>query len=152
MILKGRKLGWLSGKAHSYKASLVNGSGTPLAQLEGQWTGLTKDLKGDLSFDANLPKEEVNVKSIDQQSLPESRKVWKDVADNIRTSNYDKAGQAKSKIENEQRQKRKDEAANNVKHQLKHFNKFENDDDYSKYIKQISSNLPSNEEGYKLKK
>lgn len=110
--------GWLSGKAHSYKATLTNGSST-IAQVEGQWTGLAKDSKGDLNFDAQIPKEEVNVKPIEEQQLPESRLVWKEVAEGIRNANYDKAGKAKSQIENDQRTKRKDEAAENKKHELK---------------------------------
>lgn len=110
--------GWLSGKAHSYKASLTKDS-TSIASLEGQWTGATKDTKGDLNFDAQIPKEEVNVKPLEEQDATESRLVWKEVAEGIRSGNYDKAGKAKSKIENDQRAKRKTEAAENKQHELK---------------------------------
>ncbi|TIB80662.1 oxysterol binding protein, partial [Wallemia mellicola] len=143
--------GWLSGKAHSYKATLTNGSST-ISQVEGQWTGLAKDSKGDLNFDAQMPKEEVNVKPIEEQQLPESRLVWKEVAEGIRNGNYDKAGKAKSQIENDQRAKRKDEAAESKKHELKHFNQIASDESYAKLIKQVSSTLPPTEEGYKLKR
>ena len=160
--------GWLSGKAHSYKASLSKDS-TTIAALEGQWTGTTKDTKGNLNFDSQIPKEEVNVKPLEEQQVPESRLVWKEVADGIRGGNYDKAGKAKSKIENDQRSKRKDEAAENKKYELKvgffranthhqltrisqHFNHIEADETYSKLIKQISSTLPSAEDAYKLKR
>ncbi|TIB40499.1 hypothetical protein E3P86_00661 [Wallemia ichthyophaga] len=142
--------GWLSGKAHSYKASLTKDS-TSIANLEGQWTGTTKDTKGDLNIDAQIPKEEVTVKPLEEQQIPESRLVWKDVADGIRSGNYDKAGKAKSAIENDQRAKRKDEAAENKKHELKHFNHVDSDEIYAKLIKEVSSTLPTSEDAYKIK-
>lgn len=65
--------------------------------------------------------EEVTVIGIEKQSEWESRRLWQKVADGIRTSNFTIASQEKSRIENEQRQRRKDEVAKGEKWQLKHF-------------------------------
>ena len=76
------------------------------------------------------PKEEVTVAPISDEMDPfESRRLWQKVADGIRTQNYDVASREKSKIENDQRQMRKDEAARGEKWPLKHFTRVERDPD-----------------------
>lgn len=59
----------------------------------------------------------------------ESRRVWKDVADGIRRGDFESAGIAKSKLENEQRAKRKGEKEDGSNHQLKLFTQVESDED-----------------------
>ena len=51
----------------------------------------------------------------------ESRRVWKDVADGIRAGDFEKAGVVKSKLENDQRAKRRLEQAEGRSFPLKNF-------------------------------
>ena len=73
------------------------------------------------------PKEEATVCAVEKQGDWESRKLWEKVAKGIRTGDYETASREKSKIENEQRQMRRDEVAKGEKWQLKHFEKVESD-------------------------
>ena len=127
---KGR--GYFSGKAHSFKAVLTH-NGKQLQTYEGQWTGVSTvgGSKGPVFYDASAPKTEVTVKPIAEQSEWESRRLWDAVARGIRSGNYDVASQEKSKIENEQRQRRKDEAAGGSSWQHKHFQHVDSDPDYA---------------------
>lgn len=74
-------------------------------------------------------KEEAIVCSLDKQGDWESRKLWEKVARGIKTGDYETASKEKSKIENEQRQRRRDEQAKGEKWQLKHFVRVESDPD-----------------------
>ena len=73
------------------------------------------------------PKEEATVCPVEKQGDWESRKLWEKVAKGIRTGDYETASREKSKIENEQRQMRRDEVAKGEKWQLKHFVRIESD-------------------------
>ncbi|KAI9622243.1 hypothetical protein H4Q26_015279 [Puccinia striiformis f. sp. tritici PST-130] len=101
---------------------------SPIYEIEGQWHGLSKFIKhtpkwwkssstttssNDEFLDQNHEKlDEISVLDLDQQGPLESRRVWKDVADGIRNGDFEAASTAKSKLENEQRAKRKEELAN----------------------------------------
>ncbi len=91
--------GWVSGKSHSYKAVLAY-HGKTVRSFEGTWTGIGKVAKSEEVFtDATVPKVEVSVKPIEQQSEWESRRLWDKVARGIRSGDYDNASKEKSSIE-----------------------------------------------------
>lgn len=100
--------------------------------IEGQWDAIAKDKRTNAEFTNALssPKEEVTVLPVEEQKDDfESRKLWKVVAKGIREGDFDTAGKAKGKIEDEQRQRRKDEVTKGEKWQLKHFIHVESDPD-----------------------
>lgn len=124
--------GYFSGKAHTFKATVTNPKLTathPLYVFEGQWDTVSKDTKTGKEFtNVTSPKEEVTVAPIEEQKDEfETRRLWKKVADGIRSGDFDTASKEKSKIENEQRQRRKDEQARGETWQLKHFEHIESD-------------------------
>lgn len=70
----------------------------------------------------------MSVAPVSEQKDPfESRRLWEKVARGIRTGDFDSASKEKSKIENEQRQRRRDEQAAGTKWELKHFKRIESD-------------------------
>jgi hypothetical protein len=92
--------GYFSGKSHTYKASLSQGSKT-LQSYEGQWTGVSTigGHKGPVFLDTSAPKEEVVVKPITEQGEWESRRLWDKVARGIKSGAYDDAAKDKTRIE-----------------------------------------------------
>ena len=123
--------GYFSGKAHTFKATVTRPGLLPSTQIlhtiEGQWDSTSRDKRTGAEFSNVLgPKEEVIVAPIEEQEDAfESRKLWEKVAKGIRSGDYEMASREKSKIENEQRQRRRDEAAKGEKWQLKHFVRVE---------------------------
>ncbi|WWD21854.1 hypothetical protein CI109_106342 [Kwoniella shandongensis] len=145
--------GYFTGKPHSYKASISKGSKTQQS-YEGQWTGVSYigGSKGPVFFDAHLPKEEVSVKPIEEQGEWESRRLWDKVAKGIKGGNYDLAGVEKSRIENDQRQRRKDEAAASSNWQHAHFTYVDSDPEYQSLAALLHDKLtPAHEDGYIFK-
>lgn len=125
--------GYFSGKMHSFKATLVPNGGQdgPSHTYEGQWSDKGKKLGGaDNWLDVTNPKEEITVGPLDSMTEWESRKLWKLVAQGIRTGDFDMAARDKTRIENEQRQRRRDEQAAGTTWQLKYFDKVDNDPEY----------------------
>jgi hypothetical protein len=98
---KGR--GWVSGKAHTFKAVLTQTDHKKSLQTyEGQWTGVSHigGSKGPVFLDTSSgAKEEVSVANPEAQGPWESRKLWDKVAKGIKGANYDLAGAEKSRIE-----------------------------------------------------
>lgn len=91
--------GWVSGKAHSFKAVLSH-NGKTVRSYEGNWTAIGKVSKTDEVFtDATVPKTEVTVKPIEQQGDWESRRLWAATAQGIRSGDYESASRDKSRIE-----------------------------------------------------
>jgi hypothetical protein len=123
--------GYFSGKAHSYKATLTGSDGSVIDSYEGQWDSVShaKSDKHMAFTDVTGPKEEVNVGPLEDMSEWETRKLWKTVAKGIREGDFEAASKDKTRIENEQRQRRKDEAAAGTPWQLKHFVHVDNDPD-----------------------
>lgn len=123
--------GYFSGKSHSYKAmvSHVSQPSSALYNIEGEWAGVSKfkgkapdGSSGSVFWDAKgNERHELQVKPVEEQADMESRKVWKKVADGIRSGDYDTASKEKSRIENEQRSKRKEEISKATPHQLEYF-------------------------------
>lgn len=129
--------------AHTFKANVAptfDQLRSPAYVIDGQWTGQSKVTKargkvlpeGSMFLDvprASQAWTPAKVKDISEMGPMESRRVWKDVASGIRTGNFDQASAAKSKLENEQRQKRKDEQASGEPWALQLFTKIAQDQD-----------------------
>ncbi|KAI5450192.1 Oxysterol-binding protein 4 [Naganishia albida] len=139
--------GWVSGKAHSFKAVLSH-NGKTVRSYEGNWTAIGKVSKTDEVFtDATVPKTEVTVKPIEQQGDWESRRLWAATAQGIRSGDYESASRDKSRIENEQRQRRKDEAASGQPWQLRLFEHVDSDPVYKQLAAHVKG-IPSEEDAY----
>jgi len=125
--------GWLSGKKNTFTASLYKaseGEKHPLYTVEGQWSN---------NFTVkNARKEEVDkwvvsenkttpltVAPLDEQDLYESRRAWKDVAENIQKSDMDAVSAYKSRIENAQRELRRVEKSEGREWERRFFNRIE---------------------------
>ncbi|CCH59231.1 hypothetical protein TBLA_0B03930 [Henningerozyma blattae CBS 6284] len=88
-------------------------------------------VKDVLFLDSSTDKKEpLIVKDVELQNPLESRKAWLDVANAIRAGDYEKIVASKSKIENAQRQLRKEEEAQGITWKRRWFV----DVDYSKDI------------------
>ena len=72
-------------------------------------------------------KEEVTVAPVEEMDEWESRRLWRYVAKGIREGDFEMASREKSKIENEQRQRRRDELAEGNKWEWRHFDRVESD-------------------------
>lgn len=135
--------GYFSGKAHSFSASVTTArSSTSILDVQGEWAGVSTVKKstflrpGSVFWDANKAvREEISVKPVDQQGALESRRVWKVVAEGIRSGNYDVASKDKSRIENEQRALRKERETKGTKFALAYFALVEDDPLYAKLAK-----------------
>ncbi|KAF8522736.1 hypothetical protein BU17DRAFT_44441 [Hysterangium stoloniferum] len=140
--------GYFSGKSHSFKA-LVHPPGSSAAKhtIEGQWHTTSKDSRGVPFHDVQGAKEEVSTLPIEEQGEWESRQLWKLVAKGIREGDFETASREKSKIENEQRQRRKDEIADGTSWQLKHFVHVSNDALYER-LGQLCKFQPPTEDTY----
>lgn len=113
--------GWVSGKKNSFTATLwKDGEGSeksPLYSADGQWSeaftmkeGEGKRAKEIQTFKpADIKLSRINVASIEDQDLLESRKAWANVARSIEKGDMDATSHFKSRIENAQRALRKQE-------------------------------------------
>ncbi|RDB19675.1 Protein KES1 [Hypsizygus marmoreus] len=77
----------------------------------------------------------------------ETRRLWRDVARGIREGDFESASREKGRIENEQRQRRKDEQAAGTTWALKHFVRVESDPVYERLGKLIKI-VPPTEDTY----
>ncbi|KAF9517380.1 hypothetical protein BS47DRAFT_1339673 [Hydnum rufescens UP504] len=144
-VIEYKGKGYFSGKSHSFKASvypplpgfvatakadpenLPQPSTTAKYVAEGTWVGTSKLKTGVPFTDVTGPRVEVQVADIETQDEYESRRLWREVARGIRTGDFELASREKSKIENAERQKRKDELAANSPWKLKHFEHIDSD-------------------------
>lgn len=108
--------GWFKGESNSFVASLYRGNDerNPLYVLEGNWSGAytikcaneqsrqTVDL-------ATLRRTPLRVASIEEQHPLESRRAWQHVVNAINDNDILAVGHEKSKIENQQRELRREE-------------------------------------------
>jgi len=150
--IKYQGKGYFSGKSHSFKADLTPpigaGSGNQASSFEGQWNATSKDTKTGAPFtDVTGPKEEVTVRPVEEQGEWESRALWFKVAKGIREGDFDTAAREKSRIENEQRQKRRDEGAAGTTWHLKHF-VHQDDDPLYERLGRLFKASPSTEDKY----
>lgn len=106
----------------------------PFAEFEGEWNAdyhWTEQTGSEGSFQKEGPNEFVDtrkiktmkkyVKALHLQEPTESRRLWKDVTQNLRSDNIDNATLAKRKLEQKQRDDRKYRDENNVDYQQKLF-------------------------------
>lgn len=133
--------GYFSGKKNTFKARIFTDAlsaqhkENALATVSGQWSGKCYVAKGaetpsskshEVFYDASSSSpEHLEVKPIDQQHPLESRKAWSTVADAIRKSDYDLINVEKSKIENHQRDMRKQEKETGGKWQTRWFDEVD---------------------------
>lgn len=127
--------GYFSGKSHSFKATTVpmpgqGGAGPKEIIVDGTWHETSKFVKGGAGsfYYAQGHKEEVlPLEWSTELGEYETRRLWFLVAKGIKEGDFDLASREKSRIENEQRQRRKDEQAAGTKWELKHFDPVESD-------------------------
>lgn len=130
--------GWLGGKRNSFKATLlrdgVNGKKSEaLYEAEGVWSGeyTLKDLRGKgaiKKFDvAEFKRTPFTVKPLEEQDPLESRRAWQHVATAIEAGDMCTIAKEKSKIENEQREMRKQEKADGVVFKRRYFTQADED-------------------------
>jgi hypothetical protein len=143
--------GYFSGKSHTFKATVspLPGMGGSAQEhiVEGLWHEKSKFTKGSLNGDTfydteSMSRENATVVGGEQdgsQGNFETRKLWNLVAKGIKEGDYELASREKSRIENEQRQRRKDEAAAGTKWELKHF-KHEASDPLCKFFEPFPLN------------
>jgi hypothetical protein len=109
--------GWISGKRNSFLATIFHdgNESEPIYVVEGQWndTYTIKDGKTQKvleKVDVNtLSRTPLTIAPLEHQNHLESRRAWKPVVDAINKGDIFAVGQEKSKIENEQREMRKQE-------------------------------------------
>lgn len=151
--------GYFSGKAHTFKAAIAPAGQLkhPLYSIEGDWSAVSKFKgaspdggKDGVFWDADGEREELTVKPIEEQGPMESRKVWQKTAEGIKSQNYEAASKDKSRIENEQRQKRKDETAAGTPHQLEYFVHIAEDKEYTDLAAKFGGK-PATEEAFRRK-
>ncbi|KAJ3551917.1 hypothetical protein NP233_g12990 [Leucocoprinus birnbaumii] len=152
--------GYFSGKSHQFKATVtplpgMGGSATKEQTIEGLWHEKSKHTKGgsgDFHDVVTKHKEIVQVvggEKDGEQGEYETRKLWNLVAKGIKEGDYELASREKSRIENEQRQMRKDEAAEERKWELKHFKRQESDPIYEK-LGRLAKITPPEEDYYEF--
>lgn len=152
--------GYFSGKAHSFKAcvSPLNQPTSALYSIEGDWAGKSffkgkspDRSSGSLFWDANTERRKVQVSPIEDQGPLESRRVWMTVADGIKKQDYDTASRDKSRIENEQREKRKRELSTAQPHQLEYFVHVDDDKEYAELVAKVKGGYPARQQSYRRK-
>lgn len=145
--------GYFSGKSHTFKATVTPPHSSNAAHtIEGLWHEVSKTSTGETFTDVRGPKEEVVVKPIEEQGEWETRNLWKAVAKGIRGGDYDTASKEKTKIENEQRQRRKDEAAAGTPWKLVQFTHVSEDPKYTQLVKLFKGPVPEREDTYVFQK
>lgn len=151
--------GYFSAKSHSFKAEVspISQPKSTLYNVEGDWSGKSyfkgKSPNGssnELFWDASQSRRPIEVASVDQQGPMESRKVWRVVAEGIKSGDFDKASKEKTRIENEQRQKRKDEISQATPHQLEYLVHVDDDLEYAALIAKIKGS-PAHQDAYRRK-
>lgn len=127
--------GWMSGKQNSFVASLYHDhhEKEPLYVAEGQWSGdfTIKNVASNEvveTFDTNaMHITPLQVAPIEHQHPYESRRAWQHVVAAIERNDFLGVGQAKSKIENAQRELRKREKASGTEYIRRYFSKVKED-------------------------
>ncbi|CAG8973712.1 hypothetical protein HYALB_00006983 [Hymenoscyphus albidus] len=127
--------GWISGTRNGFKATIFpdNKENEPIYIAEGIWSGTytIKEVKTDTileTFDIDtIPKTPLSVAPLEHQNSMESRRAWRHVVDAINAGDIFAVGQAKSKIENEQRQMRRVEKAEGREFPRRYFTKVPGD-------------------------
>ncbi|TFK19365.1 Oxysterol-binding protein [Coprinopsis marcescibilis] len=149
--------GSAGGLSSWYGGGSKSNSSTSLALkehvIEGTWHETSSWTKGPNKgkfHDVSAHKEEavpVGGEADKTMGEFETRKLWTLVAKGIREGDFELASKEKSRIENDQRQKRKDEQAAETKWPLKHFKHEETDATYERLGK-LAKIIPPTEDRY----
>lgn len=127
--------GWLSGKKNTFTASLWKPGSSdekhPLYTVDGQWNDKfsIKEASSKKQVDShdakNTSTTALTVAPLSEQDVYESRRAWGDVAKGIERGDMDAVSAAKSKIENAQRQLRKEEKEQNREWERRFFTRVD---------------------------
>ncbi|KAJ7482240.1 hypothetical protein B0H11DRAFT_2022253 [Mycena galericulata] len=151
-VIEYKGKGYFSGKSHSFKATLTPqpglGGTSKEIVIEGQWNTSSKFVTGGSGpfHDVSAPKEEVQALGGEpggKMGEMETRQLWKLVSKGIRDGDFETASKEKSRIENEMRQRRKDESESSTPWVLKHFTPLASDPVYEKLGKLAKINPPT---------
>ncbi|TVY82164.1 Protein kes1 [Lachnellula suecica] len=121
--------GWISGKRNSFLATIFHddNENEPIYAAEGQWNdtytikdGKTQNILEKVDVNT-LSRTPLTIAPPEQQNHLESRRAWKPVVDAINKGDIFAVGQEKSKIENEQRELRKQEKAEEKEFPRRYF-------------------------------
>jgi hypothetical protein len=128
--------GWLSGKKNSFTATMypTGKEKDVLYTVTGRWNktfdiclGSKKSTVID-TYDAEaLPSTPLTIAPIEQQDPLESRRAWQKVAEGIAVGDMDSVGVEKTKIEELQRELRRQEKADGRLWERRYFSLVEND-------------------------
>lgn len=130
--------GWLSGKKNTFTASLYKeseGEKKPLYTVEGQWSEgfviknpRTKE-EVERFASSQTKTTPLQLASLEEQDIFESRRAWKDVASAIDRGDMDATSSHKSRIENAQREMRKVEKSEGREWERRFFQRVGEKDD-----------------------
>ncbi|KAJ7041182.1 hypothetical protein C8F04DRAFT_1080474 [Mycena alexandri] len=156
-VVEYKGKGYFSGKSHTFKATLtpqpgMGGAATKEIVVEGLWHQNSKIVTGGHGpfHDVSAPKEEVTAvggEARGEMGPMETRKLWELVSKGIREGDFDTASKEKTRIENEMRQRRKDEVASGTSWESKHFNQISSDPVYEDLAK-LAKITPPTEDAY----
>lgn len=146
--------GWLSGKKNSFTACLYKaseGEKHPIYTIDGQWSdsftikdARTKDVVDHWAIGENKTTP-LTLSPVEEQDLYESRRAWKEVAENIQKGDMDAVSQNKSRIENAQRELRRAEKAEGQEWERRFFNRIDEHSDDPEFQRLAGFlDLPSN--------
>lgn len=146
--------GWLSGKKNTFSAMLYKeseGEKKPLYTVDGQWSDsfVIKNARTKEEVEKYVAKDNkttpLQLAPIEEQSVWESRRAWKNVAAAIEQGDMDATSAHKSRIENAQRETRRFEKAEGHEWERRFFNRVneKDDEDFLRLAKmlQIAGNL-----------
>ncbi|KZF21140.1 Oxysterol-binding protein [Xylona heveae TC161] len=147
--------GWLSGKKNTFTAVLYpeGKEKEPLYTVDGQWTDKftirdARTKKEIEAYDAKASQTTpLTVAPIEQQDPFESRRAWKKVAEAILSGDMETTSTEKSKIENEQREMRKQERAEGTEWQRRYFIPTETDPIFEKLAAPIGEKSETEKTG-----
>lgn len=127
--------GWLSGKKNSFTATMypTGKEKEVLYTVTGQWNKTFDILEGTKkkvidSYNAEaVPTTPLTIVPVEQQDPLESRRAWQKVAEGIAVGDMDLVGVEKTKIEESQRELRRQEKADGRLWERRYFSLVEND-------------------------
>ncbi|PBP24708.1 oxysterol-binding protein [Diplocarpon rosae] len=127
--------GWLSGKKNSFTAVMypTGKEKEVLYTITGQWTKMFDIMDGSKknvidTYNAETsPTTPLTIEPLDAQNPMESRRAWQKVAAGIASGDMEMTGAEKTKIEESQRELRRQEAAEGRQWERRYFTKRESD-------------------------
>jgi len=124
---------FMGGKMHKVSAQCFEpNKKKPFAEFEGEWNAdfhWTETVNGEKCGPSEfvdtrkIPTSRKLVKTIAQQEPTESRRLWKEVTDNLKINDIEKATTGKRRLEQKQRDERKYRDENRITYQQKLFTK-----------------------------